>query len=45
MSVLPEYQKQGIGKASMHEGLSRLKSLKADGWVLVGDPTVGPQSK
>jgi putative acetyltransferase len=38
ISVLPEYQKRGIGKALMHEGLSRLKALGARGCVLVGDP-------
>lgn len=38
ISVLPEYQKRGIGKALMHEGLSRLKALGAKGCVLVGDP-------
>ncbi len=38
ISVLPEYQKQGIGKALVHEGLSRLKDRAAKGCVLVGDP-------
>ncbi|MBN1125547.1 MAG: N-acetyltransferase [Sedimentisphaerales bacterium] len=38
ISVLPEYQKQGIGKALMRKGLSRLKALGARGCVLVGDP-------
>lgn len=38
ISVLPEYQKRGIGKALMHEGLSRLKVKGAKGCVLVGDP-------
>lgn len=38
VSVLPEYQRQGIGKALIHEGLSRLKSLKARGCCLVGHP-------
>ena len=38
ISVLPEYQKRGIGKALMHEGLSRLKAKGAKGCVLVGDP-------
>jgi putative acetyltransferase len=38
ISVLPELQKQGIGKFLMHEGLSLLKSLGAKGCVLVGDP-------
>ncbi len=38
ISVLPERQKQGIGKALMHEGLSQLKARGAQGCVLVGDP-------
>jgi len=38
ISVLPELQKQGIGKSLMREGLSRLKSLGAKGCILVGDP-------
>jgi putative acetyltransferase len=36
--VLPECQKQGIGKSLVLEGLSLLKSLGANGCVLVGDP-------
>ncbi len=38
ISVSPECQRQGIGKALMQEGLSRLKALGAAGCVLVGDP-------
>ncbi|MCY2926121.1 MAG: N-acetyltransferase [Planctomycetota bacterium] len=38
ISVLPERQRQGIGKALMQAGLSRLKALGAAGCVLVGDP-------
>jgi putative acetyltransferase len=38
VSVLPEYQKQGIGKSLIHEGLSLLKVLGSQGCVLVGDP-------
>ncbi|KPJ58908.1 MAG: GCN5 family acetyltransferase [Latescibacteria bacterium DG_63] len=38
VSVLPEYQRQGIGKALIHEGLSRLKSMHARGCCLVGHP-------
>jgi putative acetyltransferase len=38
ISVWPPYQKQGIGKALMHEGLARLKALGAGGCALVGDP-------
>jgi putative acetyltransferase len=37
ISVLPELQKQGIGKSLIHEGLSSLKSLSAKGCVLVGN--------
>lgn len=38
ISVLPELQKQGIGKSLMHKGLARLKSIGAKGCILVGDP-------
>jgi putative acetyltransferase len=38
VSVLPEYQRQGIGKALMREGLSRLKDMNAQGCCLVGHP-------
>ena len=38
VSVLPEYQRQGIGKALIQEGLSRLKDLNAQGCCLVGHP-------
>jgi putative acetyltransferase len=38
VSVLPEYQRQGIGKALIREGLSRLKDLNAQGCCLVGHP-------
>jgi putative acetyltransferase len=38
VSVLPEYQRQGLGKALIHEGLSRLKSMRARGCCLVGHP-------
>lgn len=38
VSVLPAYQRQGIGKALIREGLSRLKDLKARGCCLVGHP-------
>lgn len=38
VSVLPEYQWQGIGNALIHEGLSRLKSMNARGCCLVGHP-------
>lgn len=38
ISVLPELQRQGIGKSLIREGLSSLKLLGAKGCVLVGDP-------
>jgi len=38
LSVLPEYQRQGIGKALLEAGISRLKSLNARGCCLVGHP-------
>ncbi len=38
VSVLPEYQRQGIGKALIREGLSRLRKLNAKGCCLVGHP-------
>jgi putative acetyltransferase len=38
VSVLPEYQRKGIGKALIQEGLSRLKALNAQGCCLVGYP-------
>ena len=38
VSVLPEYQRQGIGKALIEEGLSRLKDMNAQGCCLVGHP-------
>jgi putative acetyltransferase len=38
VSVLPKHQRQGIGTALIHEGLSLLKARGAQGCVLVGDP-------
>jgi len=38
VSVLPEYQRRGIGKALIQEGLSRLRKLGARGCCLVGHP-------
>ena len=38
VSVLPAYQRQGIGKALIREGLSRLKDMNARGCCLVGHP-------
>jgi putative acetyltransferase len=36
--VLPEFQKRGVGKSLIHEGLSLLKARGAKGCVLVGEP-------
>ena len=38
VSVLPEYQRQGIGKALITQGLSRLRGMNAQGCCLVGHP-------
>lgn len=38
VSVLPEYQRRGIGKALIEAGLLRLKALGAGGCCLVGHP-------
>jgi putative acetyltransferase len=38
VSVLPDYQKQGIGKSLVREGLRLLRVSGAKGVVLVGDP-------
>ena len=38
VSVLPEYQRQGIGSALIQEGLAQLKQMKAKGCCLVGHP-------
>jgi putative acetyltransferase len=38
VSVLPDYQRQGIGKLLINEGLSLLKQLGGQGCALVGDP-------
>ncbi|MCX5837447.1 MAG: N-acetyltransferase [Deltaproteobacteria bacterium] len=38
VSVLPEYQKKGIGNSLIGEGLSLLKKLGGQGCVLVGHP-------
>ena len=38
ISVLPNYQKEGIGKALIQEGLAVLRSRGAKGCMLVGDP-------
>jgi len=38
VSVLPAYQRQGVGKALIREGLARLKAMNARGCCLVGHP-------
>jgi putative acetyltransferase len=38
VSVLPEHQRKGIGKALIQQGLSRLKNLNAQGCCVVGHP-------
>lgn len=38
VSVLPEYQRRGIGSALIREGLARLQALGARGCCLVGHP-------
>jgi len=38
ISVLPKLQKQGIGTSLINEGISWLKSLGAEGCVLLGSP-------
>ena len=38
VSVLPEFQKQGIGKSLINEGMSLLKQSGGRGCALVGDP-------
>lgn len=43
LSVLPDYQRQGIGKALVTEGLARLKALNAEGCCLVGHPAYYPK--
>jgi putative acetyltransferase len=39
VSVLPAYQRQGIGNALIREGLSRLRAMNARGCCLVGHPS------
>lgn len=38
VSVLPDYQKQGVGKALITNGLSLLKDMGGKGCALVGPP-------
>jgi len=43
VSVLPQFQRQGVGKALIREGLRRLKAMGAQGCCLVGHPGYYPQ--
>jgi len=38
VSVMPDYQKQGVGTKLVCEGIGLLKNLGAEGCLLVGDP-------
>jgi putative acetyltransferase len=38
VSVLPEHQREGIGKSLVQQGLSQLKDLNARGCCVVGHP-------
>ena len=38
VSVLPDHQKKGIGKALINKGLSLLKDMEGQGCALVGSP-------
>ena len=38
VSVTPQFQGQGIGKAIINAGLDALRTLQAEGCVLVGEP-------
>jgi putative acetyltransferase len=38
VSVLPSWQRQGIGKALINEGLLKLREIGAEGCCLVGHP-------
>jgi putative acetyltransferase len=38
VSVLPEFQRKGCGKALINEGLALMKASGAQGCLLVGDP-------
>lgn len=38
VSVLPEYQRRGVGTALIRQGLDRLREVKARGCCLVGHP-------
>ncbi len=40
VSVAPDRQKQGIGRALIEEGLQGLRGLSASGCALIGDPAL-----
>ena len=43
VSVHPDFQRKGIGKALIYKGLSRLRDIGARGCCLVGHPGYYPQ--
>jgi putative acetyltransferase len=43
VAVLPAWQRQGVGKALIFEGLARLRELGAQGCCLVGHPEYYPK--
>ncbi len=43
VSVLPAYQRLGVGNALINEGLARLKAMGAQGCCLVGHPDYYPR--
>jgi putative acetyltransferase len=43
VSVRPDWQRRGVGKALVREGLARLRALNARGCCLVGHPAYYPQ--
>jgi putative acetyltransferase len=43
VSVLPAYQRQGVGKALIRKGLAQLQELGAEGCCLVGHPDYYPK--
>ncbi|MCC6125042.1 MAG: N-acetyltransferase [Pirellulales bacterium] len=38
LAVMPEFQRKGIGKSLVEEGLQAIRRVGAEGCVLVGDP-------
>jgi putative acetyltransferase len=43
VAVLPAFQRQGVGKALIREGLARLRAIGARGCCLVGHPEYYPK--